>query len=230
MNPLDFLKRIRSTPEILRRHLWDLKSAYYLVGEAEPVTKILEPGVAWVVTGQHGETLVSRNLAIWDVDDIPAPHPAPDYRSGDWETIQPESSDDKILMIIRQRLEAVPGCCYRIYRTFGGVRVICSSHPICEVSPVSDRAWFKRVGLALQADRRYMRISDRQKASRARLKSKSKTARAFFLHDDRGEGDRRCCRYLGPAGKGYPTHELAKQVEFHDSETLARDERAWRLY
>ena len=230
MRPFDLFKRVRSTAQILRDHLWNLQSAYYLVGEAEPVTKILEPGVAWVVTGQHGDTLVSRNLAIWDVDDIPAPHPAPDYSSKDWSKLQPESSDDKILMIIRQRLEAVPGKTYRIYRTYAGVRVICSSHPICEASPVSDRAWFKRVGAALQADRRYMRISDRQKASRARLKPKSKESRVLFGYDDKGEGNRRCCRYLGPAGKGYPTHVLEKQVAFHDAETLARDDRGWRLY
>ena len=235
MRPFDLFKRVRSTVETLRSHLWDLRSAYYLVGEAEPVTQILEPGVAWVVTGQHGDTLVSRNLAIWDVDDIPNPYPTKEHQVFDGEQLtnkgpQPESSDEKILMIIRQRLEAVPGKCYRVYRTYAGVRVICSSHPICDVSPVSDRAWFKRVGSALKADRRYMRISDRQKASRARLKPKSKDSRFLFDDDDRGNGDRRCCRYLGPAGDGTPTHVLEKQIEFHDSETLARDERAWRLY
>ena len=224
-----------STPEILRRHLWNLKSAYYLVGEAEPVTKILEPGIAWVVTGQHGDTLVSRNMAIWDVDDIPDPYPTKEHQAFDGEQLinkgpQPESSDEKILMIIRQRLEAIPMGCFRIYRTYAGVRVICSSQVMDGSHKYANRDWFKRVGFALKADRQYMQISDRQKASRARLKPKSKDARFLFDGDDSGNGDRRCCRYLGPAGKGYPTHELAKQVEFHDSETLARDERAWRLY
>ena len=35
---------------------------------SEPVTEIIEPGVAWVINAQHGPTLVSKNMLTLDVD------------------------------------------------------------------------------------------------------------------------------------------------------------------
>ena len=57
--------------------------------------------------------------------------------------------------------------------------------------------------MALQADRQYMAISKRQKASRARLKPKSKDARVLFDDDDRGKGDRREPYVLDDDDAGY---------------------------
>lgn len=211
----------RALASRLRRILDDIRGNYYLVAAAEPVLQLLEPGVSWVVEGRYGPTLVSRNLAIWDVDSI--------HGINGWDTADPAfnrlppPSDEKVLLIVRDRLQqkAISGS-FRIYRTFGGVRVICT----CQPYPGPD-GWFREVGEALRADPAYMQISARQKCSRARLKPKSAEWR---MDADKGNGPRRACRFIGISGSNAWLGLVADQIDLHDRETQATNTNNLRLY
>ena len=64
----ELFDRLRDGLNTLRQKLNFNRDHYYLTAECEPVLNVLTPGIAWTVKGRYGETLVTRNLGIWDVD------------------------------------------------------------------------------------------------------------------------------------------------------------------
>ena len=64
----ELFDRLRDGIDSLRQKLDFNRDHYYLTAECEPVLSVLKPGIAWTVKGRYGETLVTRNLGIWNVD------------------------------------------------------------------------------------------------------------------------------------------------------------------
>lgn len=199
----EFLKVAHKTKEIF--------GEYDQLTTAEPVTQLLEPGVAWVVKGRHGPTLVSKNMLILDVDEEV---PLEDFRQED---------DSQLRQDVFNDLEDVsmPGDCFRIYRTFKGLRLIYTG----EVTSGDEfKRLLDRFAEPAGTDRRYLFASRMRSASQARLKPKSPEFRREYLDQDLGKGPRRACKYIGSFGSGtgvMPTASIAAQIRFHDEETEA---------
>ena len=205
-------ERLQHLEQILNQQ----RSDYYFIKAVECVTEVIDPGLAWVVIGHHGPTLVSKNLAIWDCDFSPEQKP----------------SDNKVLLTASERLARFDRLYrFRLYRTYGGARVICTSHQHSPQDNLPEPDWFALVGQLLSADDRYMSISRVQEASRARLKPKSQKARGHELElTPNGRfatapyletSQFRACRFIGDVGTAEPLESLAKQIEHHDQATEA---------
>jgi hypothetical protein len=197
---------MRATTRI-RRLLLGWQARDYVIRATEPVSAVVVPGDCWIVTGRHGATMVSRTLAIWDVDDI-----------------DPVAEDWTVLATIQLRLAQGPGTNpegFRVYRTAAGARVIWAHDPLDwdaeEGDTLTDRAWFFLVSAALRADPIYETLCHRQRTCRARLHPKPSRLGRFQRPQVRA------CRFIGGDQRVDPV--LAAQVEFHDRETGALDER-----
>jgi hypothetical protein len=142
----ELFDRLRDGINSLRQKLDFNRDHYYLTAECEPVLSVLKPGIAWTVKGRYGETLVTRNLGIWDVDFVTA------------------SSDISWLRDVLG--EITESYRFRVYQTLGGLRVICTNRTVAYDDAIS-MAWFKELGEKLCADHRYMAISNRQLCSSA---------------------------------------------------------------
>lgn len=179
---------------------------------SEPVLEIIEPGVAWVVQGQHGQTLVSKNMLILDVDHafgLSALNGRPDSEHlNDLNTCVDENSITAPI---------------RFYRTFAGCRLIVTH----QGDPETFLAGLARYGEAVGADDRYLLASRIRKACQARLKPKSPQMRREFLDQDAGHGPRRACRYVGTVNDNgrIPCESIAAQIRFHDEQTEAFNDR-----
>jgi len=176
---------------------------------SEPVTQIIEPGVAWVVEGQHGPTLVSKNMLILDVD----------YK-GTLSELNSRSDRDHLNDLIERLdehcLDSISG---RGYRTCKGLRFI----PTQRVSDQTFLEGLKRFSEALDVDVRYRLATQIRKASQARLKPKRPEMRREILDQDAGHGPRRACRFIGRVNDWgqLPCPSLAAQIRFHDEQTEA---------
>lgn len=190
-----------ATIDDLRQAIDDLRSAYYDIGPAEPVLELIEPGVAWIVEGRYGPTLISRNLPIWDIDGDR------DVDLRDWDSWSLDYQDHR----------------FRLYRTFAGLRLIATSgpllHPNGEQMPSELSPWFNQIGREVGADAAYMKIAARQLTSRARLRPKRSSYRPGLKEPNRA----RACRFLGEFGHGYGSGDprLLQQIELHDERTRA---------
>jgi len=205
----ELFDRLRDGLDTLRQKLDFNRDHYYLTVECEPVLSVLTPGIAWTVKGRYGETLVTRNLGIWDVDR--------------WE--RREQRSDDISWIREQLGEITESYCFRIYRTLGGFRVICTNRTVAYGDAIS-MAWFKDIGSKLQADHRYMAICGRQLCSRARLAPKPTKRRlhcAGPIVELAKNGQVRACRFIGEVGTGDIHPDLVQQIELHDRSTEALD-------
>ena len=205
----ELFDRLRDGIDSLRQKLDFNRDHYYLTAECEPVLSVLKPGIAWTVKGRYGETLVTRNLGIWNVDR--------------WE--RREQRSDDISWIREQLGEVTETHCFRVYRTLGGFRVICTNRTVAYGDAIS-MAWFKDIGSQLRADHRYMAISERQLCSRARLDPKPTKRRlhcAGQIVDLANNGQVRACRFIGEVGTGEIHPDLAQQIELHDRSTEALD-------
>lgn len=205
----ELFDRLRDGLDTLRQKLDFNRDHYYLTAECEPVLSVLTPGIAWTVKGRYGETLVTRNLGIWDVDR--------------WE--RREQRSDDISWIREQLGEITESYCFRIYRTLGGFRVICTNRTVAYGDAIS-MAWFKDIGSKLQADHRYMAICGRQLCSRARLAPKPTKRRlhcAGPIVELAKNGQVRACRFIGEVGTNEIHPDLAQQIELHDRSTEALD-------
>ena len=223
----------------LREALGRLRGDYYVVNTVEPVVEVIDPGASWVAIGKHGRTLVTRNMAIWDVDDVVAPLGSLPIEPNDQQSLNAalalalqKPSDDKLLMVLRQRLEAWATKVdqrFAVYRTFNGARVICISHTVSEDVSLENLnalnalswGWFAAVGECLKADTHYMRLCDKQKSCRARLEPKSRNSSARTMQPDDGSGERRTCRFIGFVGGSEVHPALRKQLRHHDDATGA---------
>ena len=205
----ELFDRLRDGLDTLRQKLDFNRDHYYLTAECEPVLSVLTPGIAWTVKGRYGETLVTRNLGIWDVDR--------------WE--RREQRSDNISWIREQLGEITETYCFRVYRTLGGFRVICTNRTVAYGDAIS-MAWFKDIGSKLQADHRYMAICGRQLCSRARLDPKPTEHRwqcAGPIVALAKNGQVRACRFIGEVGTDEIHPDLAQQIELHDRSTEALD-------
>ena len=201
----ELFDRLRDGINSLRQKLDFNRDHYYLTAECEPVLSVLKPGIAWTVKGRYGETLVTRNLGIWDVDFVTA------------------SSDISWLRDVLG--EITESYRFRVYQTLGGLRVICTNRTVAYGDAIS-MAWFKDIGSKLQADHRYMAISNRQLCSRARLAPKPTEHRWRFdgpIVELAKNGQVRACRFIGEVGTGEIHPDLAQQIELHDRSTEALD-------
>ena len=169
-------------------------------------------GIAWTVKGRYGETLVTRNLGIWDVDLGPG-EPS-------------EGHDQGALQYVTERLgEITEGYCFRVYQTLGGLRVICTNRTVAYGDAIS-MAWFKDIGSKLQADHRYMAICGRQLCGRARLDPKPTEHRWHCdgpIVELAKNGQVHACRFIGEVGTGEIHPDLPQQIELHDRSTEALD-------
>ena len=212
-NPLqDIFDRLRGGIDTLRRKLDFNRNHYYLTAECEPVLSVLTPGIAWTVKGRYGETLVTRNLGIWDVD-LGFGEPS-------------EGHDQGALQFVTERLgEITESYRFRVYQTLGGLRVICTNRTVAYGDAIS-MAWFKDIGSRLHADHRYMAICGRQLCSRARLDPKPIEHRWHLdgpIVELAKNGQVRACRFIGEIGTGEIHPDLAQQIELHDRSTEALD-------
>jgi hypothetical protein len=201
----ELFDRLRDGIDSLRQKLDFNRDHYYLTAECEPVLSVLKPGIAWTVKGRYGETLVTRNLGIWDVDFVTA------------------SSDISWLRDVLG--EITESYRFRVYQTLGGLRVICTNRTVAYDDAIS-MAWFKELGEKLCADHRYMAISNRQLCSRARLAPKPTEHRWRFdgpIVELAKNGQVRACRFIGEVGTGEIHPDLAQQIELHDRSTEALD-------
>ena len=201
----ELFDRLRDGINSLRQKLDFNRDHYYLTAECEPVLSVLKPGIAWTVKGRYGETLVTRNLGIWDVDFVTA------------------SSDISWLRDVLG--EITESYRFRVYQTLGGLRVICTNRTVAYDDAIS-MAWFKELGEKLCADHRYMAISNRQLCSRARLATKPTEHRWRFdgpIVELAKNGQVRACRFIGEVGTGEIHPDLAQQIELHDRSTEALD-------
>ena len=201
----ELFDRLRDGINSLRQKLDFNRDHYYLTAECEPVLSVLKPGIAWTVKGRYGETLVTRNLGIWDVDFVTA------------------SSDISWLRDVLG--EITESYRFRVYQTLGGLRVICTNRTVAYDDAIS-MAWFKELGEKLCADHRYMAISNRQLCSRARLAPKPTEHRwhcAGPIVELAKNGQVRACRFIGEVGTGEIHPDLAQQIELHDRSTEALD-------
>jgi hypothetical protein len=203
----ELFDRLRDGLDSLRQKLDFNRDNYYLTAECEPVLSVLTPGIAWTVKGRYGETLVTRNLGIWDVD-------------------LGFAGSDADISWIRERLgEITENYRFRVYQTLGGLRVICTNRTVAYGDAISI-AWFKELGQKLCADHRYMAISERQLCSRARLDPKPTEHRWRFdgpIVELANNGQVRACRFIGEVGAGEIHPDLAQQIELHDLSTEALD-------
>ena len=205
----ELFDRLRDGINSLRQKLDFNRDHYYLTAECEPVLSVLTPGIAWTVKGRYGETLVTRNLGIWDVDR--------------WE--RREQRSDDISWIREQLGEITESYRFRVYQTLGGLRVICTNRTVAYGDAIS-MAWFKDIGSKLQADHRYMAICGRQLCSRARLDPKPTEHRWHCdgpIVELAKNGQVRACRFIGEVGTGEIHPDLAQQIELHDRSTEALD-------
>jgi hypothetical protein len=211
----ELFDRLRDGIDSLRQKLNFNRDHYYLTQKCEPALSVLQPGVAWTVEGRYGATLVSRNMAIWDVD------------------LGRANSNEADIGWLRDDLgEAIESYRFRVYQTLGGLRVICANRTVAYGDAIS-MAWFKDIGSRLRADHRYMAISERQLCSRARLDPKPIEHRGYILHGPIVElaeltklaedGQVRACRFIGEVGTGEIHPDLARQIEVHDLGTEALD-------
>ena len=201
----ELFDRLRDGLDTLRQKLDFNRDHYYLTAECEPVLSVLTPGIAWTVKGRYGETLVTRNLGIWDVDFVTA------------------SSDISWLRDVLG--EITESYRFRVYQTLGGLRVICTNRTVAYDDAIS-MAWFKELGEKLCADHRYMAISNRQLCSRVRLAPKPTEHRWRFdgpIVELAKNGQVRACRFIGEVGTGEIHPDLAQQIELHDRSTEALD-------
>jgi hypothetical protein len=205
----ELFDRLRDGLDTLRQKLDFNRDHYYLTAECEPVLSVLTPGIAWTVKGRYGETLVTRNLGIWDVDR--------------WE--RREQRSDDISWIREQLGEITESYRFRVYQTLGGLRVICTNRTVAYGDAIS-MAWFKDIGSKLQADHRYMAICGRQLCSHARLDPKPTEQRwhcAGPIVELAKNGQVRACRFIGEVGTDEIHPDLAQQIELHDRSTEALD-------
>lgn len=203
-------ERLRDGLDSLRQKLNFNRDHYYLTSQCEPALSVLTPGIAWTVQGRYGETLVTRNLAIWDVDI--------------WGADKDCDIIDRLHRVLDFR-PAADGYRFRIYRTLGGLRVICTNRTVAYDDAIS-MAWFKDIGEALHADHRYMAICARQLCSRARLDPKPTEHRwdcVGPIVELAENGQVRACRFIGEVGTGELHPDLAQQIEVHDRSTEAID-------
>lgn len=219
---MTFRDQLREDADQMASVLQENRDSYYLVSKIEPVLELIESGTAWTVEGRYGATLVTRNLAIWDVDSV----------KGFSFPEAPIESDPAVLAVMEASLKKVrlehqlEWLCFRVYRTFAGVRVICTNRKVEPTCFGELPSWFGAVGEALNADPRYMAISRKQVASRARLVPKPIQHRDHFqtLEQERytlGEkANLRCCRFIGVVGDD-TSDDLAAQITFHDDQTNA---------
>ena len=212
-NPLqELFDRLRDGLDTLRQKLDFNRDHYYLTAECEPVLSVLTPGIAWTVKGRYGQTLVTRNLAIWDVDLGPG-EPS-------------EGHDQGACQFVIERLgEITESYRFRVYQTLGGLRVICTNRTVAYGDAIS-MAWFKELGEKLYADHRYMAISARQLCSRARLDPKPTEQRWHCdgpIVELAKNGQVRACRFIGEVGTGDIHPDLVQQIELHDRSTEALD-------
>ena len=204
----ELFDRLRDGINSLRQKLDFNRDHYYLTAECEPVLSVLKPGIAWTVKGRYGETLVTRNLGIWDVDFVTA------------------SSDISWLRDVLG--EITESYRFRVYQTLGGLRVICTNRTVAYDDAIS-MAWFKELGEKLCADHRYMAISNRQLCSRARLDPKPDQFRWDIGVEKESllvkaqAGQVRACCFIGEVGTGEIHPDLAQQIELHDRSTEALD-------
>ena len=184
----------------VRRALLQLLDDDYSIAGDEPVLEVPQSGNCWIVSGRHGRTLVSRTLPIWDVDAVNA-----------------EEADETLESRFRSILEkAAPNELFRIYRTRGGIRVICTSRVIDDVGMKPDLKWFYDLAVEMNADQTYVGLCSRQKTFRARLDPK-KSRQGVSCPDNA-----RACRLIGTdIGNGTATASLMAQVNFHDRATMA---------
>jgi hypothetical protein len=204
----DLFDRLRGGIDSLRRKLDFNRNHYYLTAECEPVLSVLTPGIAWTVKGRYGQTLVTRNLAIWDVDLGPA-----------------NSNEADIGWLSEDLGEITESYRFRVYQTLGGLRVICTNRTVAYGNAIS-MAWFKDIGSRLHADHRYMAISERQLCSRARLDPKPIEHRWHLdgpLVELANNGKVRACRFIGEIGTGEIHPDLALQIDVHDRSAEAFD-------
>ena len=209
----ELFDRLRDGLNTLRQKLNFNRDHYYLTAECEPVLNVLTPGIAWTVKGRYGETLVTRNLGVWDVDD--------------WATDKDCDVIDRLHRVL-DFLPAADGYRFRIYRTLGGLRVICTNRTVAYGDAIS-MAWFKDIGSKLLADHRYMAICGRQLCSRARLDPKPDQFRWDIGVEKESllvkaqAGQVRACCFIGEVGTGEIHPDLAQQIELHDRSTEALD-------
>ncbi|CAI8151279.1 MAG: Uncharacterised protein [Synechococcus sp. CC9902] len=171
----------------------------YALQEPEPVLDVSMPGTCWIVQGRHGQTLVSRSLPIWDVD-----------------AVDRDADDETLIDLLRDELErTAPNDLFRIYRTRGGLRVICTSRAV-DLNDRRDWAWFTSRGEKMGADPIYLKLCRQQRTCRARLDPKQSR------HGLEAPANARACRLISDdIGSGTAAPELMAQVEVHDRATRA---------
>lgn len=187
----------------------EIFGAYDQVLTSEPVIEIIEPGVSWVINAQHGPTLVSKNMAILDVDYNGS---LAELKATDKETAL--DTFEAALVDV-----AMPTDSFRVYRTFKGFRLIYTK----AIDASEFQRLLKRFGEAVGVDPRYGLACLIRKAFHARLKPKSPQMRREFLDQDAGLGERRACKYIGTINDNgrIPCSSITAQIRFHDQETEA---------
>jgi hypothetical protein len=174
---------------------------------SEPVLELVDPGNAWVVETEHGPTLVSRNMAMWDLD------------------CRPKDREEQAQQIAAIS-EALKGDqSFRLYRTWGGYRLLCVSRKAEEMVLACDLPdFYGHVCQLLHhaipgcVDVRYVLMAQLRQVFHMRLLAKSPD------HPSRegatpAEGPSCACKWVASIGGKLPLPEIYPQLALHDERT-----------
>ena len=203
----------------------------YEAGSQEPVTELIQPGAAWIVTCHYGsDVLVMRppsgvdgTLGVIDIDGALPGDPLTALRDRLAAVVKALSvllTTGDTDLARRDLLSRVHEWSFRVYETAAGYRLL-RVDEATELNGICGEL-FASVSLGMGGDQRYIDLTAQQKCFRARLTPKRWRA---HLGDGR---EALTCRYLGnigPADTVLNLRPLRQLVELHDERTGALDGR-----